>query len=159
MVSCTKPHQRRAALTLLTLWLLEQGSSTTLLGQALLANPQELNQSSTVPWQITQVVCDGLHAGHKPGSYWLKKHWASTMLLSELTHGQHPPLVCRLWTESLCLPEQSSCGDSWWGPAAALSSFAAAGFPTAAVPAHGEATVAARLIRASSQNRPARLGV
>lgn len=112
----------------------------------MLANLQGFSQGSTVPRQITQVVCDGLHAGHKPGSYWLKERWASTVPLSELTHRQHHPLVCRSWTESLCLPEQSSCGDGRWGPATALSSFATAGFPTAAVPAHREATVAAGLI-------------
>lgn len=53
---------------LLTLWLLEQGSSTVLLGCALLANlrgkagPHRLSQCSIIPRQIIQFVSNG-HSG------------------------------------------------------------------------------------------------
>lgn len=60
-------------------------------------------------------------------------------------------------------PNGAAVGTCWWwearwGPAAALSSFAAVGFPTTAIPVHREAIIAADLITARLQNREARLG-
>lgn len=57
----------------MSLQLLEQGSSTTLLGHALLANlrgrasPRRPSQCSIIPWQFTRFVRNR-HSGTRAGS-------------------------------------------------------------------------------------------
>lgn len=88
--------------------------------------------------------------------------WASAALLLLEPAGTNPQAASPPCFRFVPCPNRAavaSCRwwEARWGPAAALSSFAAVGFPAAAIPAHRGATIAADLITARLQYREARL--